>query len=423
MLIVAAMWWPLSARLAMSFVRHGASVATASHPKHPLRHVEGISRRYAYHGLDSLGALKGAIEREQPELVVPCDDGVVWQLHLLHERCPELREVIERSLGGVKSYAIVRSRAALLGLAAELGIATPDALAMSEVPQASAARPAVLKVDGTCGGNGVEIVRSADEARRALARLSAPASAATAWKQMVIDRNPLAMFLRRERHEPRVTAQRYVAGRPANAMLACREGELLAMVAVESVTTHGATGAATVVRVIDNGEISHAARLLAKRLGLSGFCGLDFVLEEGSGKAVLIELNPRATQLGHLHLAGRGDLVGALLGGKRLPAEEAIGSETIAFFPQAVSLNARSAYLTSGFHDVPADQPGLYRELLRGAWPDRRPAARLYHFLRPRRRYDEVCFDPSEVGQGEITRTRLEAEPGLPRTDRLARTG
>jgi predicted ATP-grasp superfamily ATP-dependent carboligase len=42
-----------------------------------------------------------------------------------------------------------------------------------------------------------------------------------------------------------------------------------------------------------------AARTIVKKLQLSGFHGYDFVLEDGTGRAYLIEINPRATQINH----------------------------------------------------------------------------------------------------------------------------
>ncbi len=425
-LVVAAMWWPLSARLAAAFVRQGVVVAVASHRRHPLRFVDGVARHYPYGGMDSLRTLRQAMERERPALVVPCDDGVVWQMHRLHALCPELRPLIERSLGRAEGYAIVRSREKMLRLAREMGIRVPEtipAFAGMDLSWVSAGRPAVLKVDGTCGGNGVQIARSAEEGQTALGKLATPVSGVTAWKQMAIDRNALGMFAWREGQRPNVTLQEYVAGRPANAMVACRAGEVVGLMAVEVVTAHGATGAATVVRVIENAAIRDAARLLAKRLGLSGFYGLDFLLEQGTGEAVLIELNPRATQLGHLNVGG-GDLAGALceafFGGERKPSGEAIASETIAFFPQAVSLNPESPYVANGYHDVPLDQPRLHRELLRVAWPDRCLPARAYHLLRPRRRCEEVCFD---AGSGRAEEMRRRARRALPMTGSMLPTG
>jgi hypothetical protein len=108
-------------------------------------------------------------------------------------------------------------------------------------------------------------------------------------------------------------------------MLACWRGELLGLVAVEVIASRGPTGAATIVRLINHLEITEAARRVSARLRLSGFHGLDFILEEATGSAFLIELNPRCTQLGHLILRAQGDLAGVLcrgLGLRTAPSPE-----------------------------------------------------------------------------------------------------
>jgi hypothetical protein len=134
-------------------------------------------------------------------------------------------------------------------------------------------------------------------------------------------------------------------------------------------------------------------------------CKLDDRLWElrasGNCCRVLIEINPRCTQLGHLRLANQGDLVGALsskLWNQPIPAATArqdyLSGETIAFFPQAIQWNPRSPYLRCGKHDVPWEEPALVLELLRGAWPERKWLSRLYHHYRAPSTQEEVNFEP-----------------------------
>src|SRR5579859_4735026 len=167
------------------------------------------------------------------------------------------------------------------------------------------------------------------------------------------------------------------------------------MVTVEVLTAQGATGAATVVRLMHNDEIEQAARLLAREFHLSGFHGLDFVMD-GAGAAYLIELNPRCTQLGHLRLPGQGDLAGAmsakLASRETQEPQDCIEAETVAFFPQTFNWNPQSAYLRRGYHDVPWEEPALLRELLRDSWPERQLLTRIYHYFRAPKKQSEVKF-------------------------------
>jgi hypothetical protein len=195
-------------------------------------------------------------------------------------------------------------------------------------------------------------------------------------------------------------------------MMACWKGQVLGAVTVEVLQSQGATGAAMVVRLINHYEIAQAALKLAKRLELSGFHGLDFVLEARSGAAYLIEMNPRCTQLGHFEISGAGSLAGLLCRklGVRSPSTtqeakpvELTAGETIAFFPKAFTGNRPNEFLGEGYQDFPSEDPALVQELLKQEWPDRQWQARLYHWIRPRTLQAPTDFD--EVGpRGNVPR-------------------
>jgi hypothetical protein len=139
-------------------------------------------------------------------------------------------------------------------------------------------------------------------------------------------------------------------------------------------------------------------RHFVSRLKLSGFYGLDFILESGTGVPYLIEMNPRCTQLGHIELAGEGCLAAALSavlrGEPRPKVQNPIRGNTIALFPQALSAGeACRPYIDASHHDVPYEEPQLMRELMLNPWPQRRWAARLYHAFRPLTRASPIIFE------------------------------
>ena len=178
---------------------------------------------------------------------------------------------------------------------------------------------------------------------------------------------------------PRVAVQSYIGGRPANCAVVCAEGKVLAGIGVEVVAFKEPTGPAAIVRVVDNAEMMLCAERLARRLGLSGFFGLDFMIEDGSGAAYLIEMNPRCTPLCHLRLGKSRDMVGALaaqLSGQPLQETAPVTEKNlIAYYPGA--LQCKSDLFHSSFHDVPSDEPELVEELLR-PWSKRNITTRLY---------------------------------------------
>lgn len=390
-LITATNGWPLSARLAIRFIQHGCSVAALCHRGDPLNRVSGIGRFYRYRAFDCVKSLARAIAALRPDLIVPCDDRAVQQLHEAFERYPSFRPLIEASLGDASAYELIRSRVDFMGIARELGVRAPDTCSVFSAAdvaawQITARQPAVMKRDGSWGGTGVKIVSSADEAIGSMRALLKPQRLGTAWKRYLVNGDPLAFWVRKASSRPVVSLQRFIPGRPANAMLACWRGELLGLVAVEVIASQGPTGAATIVRLINHPEITEAARRVSARLRLSGFHGLDFILEESTGSAFLIELNPRCTQLGHLILHAQGDLAGVLcrgLGLRTAPSpERELQGDLVGFFPQAAVWNPDSPYLKLVEHDVPWTEPALIRELLRPSWSDRRWAMRLYRLLR-----------------------------------------
>src|SRR5262249_15378584 len=124
-----------------------------------------------------------------------------------------------------------------------------------------------------------------------------------------------------------------------------------------------ATGPAKVVRRINNSEMTSAASKIAEKLHLSGFFGLDFIIEERTGAMYLLEMNPRPTPLTHIRLGPGTDMVGALLAvlsGQSLPMtspSDQNGHEVIAYFPQVSSLDDELP--TSTVHDFPHGEPKL----------------------------------------------------------------
>src|ERR1700733_2211984 len=214
------------------------------------------------------------------------------------------------------------------------------------------------------------------------------------WKRFLINRHFFALWAWQRRTASKMTIQEFIPGRPATTMFACWRGEVLASSTVEVLVSQAPTGAANVVQVYKNNEIEDAVRLLARELQLSGFHGLDFVLEQDTDAAYMVELNPRATQVGHLNLSAHGDLAGVMAGKLKDEAPHMIASEdqiqngAIAFFPYAFKSNPRSTYLHQGYHDVPWDEPALVRELLRDPWPDRQWQSRIYRYLGFRKKLD-----------------------------------
>jgi hypothetical protein len=118
--------------------------------------------------------------------------------------------------------------------------------------------------------------------------------------------------------------------------------------------------------------MAHAAERIARRLKLSGFFGLDFVIHGESGIPYLIEINARATPLCHLQLGKGRDLIEGLyaqVSGQTVRHIPPVTlNDVIAYFPQAC--NYQSELSESTYLDIPQGEPDLVQELLR-PWPVR----------------------------------------------------
>jgi ATP-grasp domain len=234
----------------------------------------------------------------------------------------------------------------------------------------------VLKQDGSSGGQGVRIVSNAADAEQSFVELRTSAGPRAAVK-MALKKLDLSYLDGLYRKPPAISLQEYIIGRPANRAVVCHRGEVLAGLSVEALQTTDATGPATVIRVIDSPEMSDAAARMVRHLGLSGFVGFDFMLEAATGRAYLIEMNGRPTQICHLALDADSDMIGALAA--RLPSVVLrrtmpnFDGPTVALFPQESWRDPDSGYLRSAFHDVPWQTPefvAAYRTAVAPEPPD-----------------------------------------------------
>ncbi len=387
--------WATPARIAIGLAKLGCRVAAVCSTKgHPLLSTTAIERVFPYNSIRPLQSLATAIAESNPQIVIPCDDRGVEHLHELHAlaRCggiarSEIAELIEYSLGPARNYSAVTSRWDLLQTAKGEGIRVPDFQLLTNVEELELWKtdhplPWVLKGDGTFGGRGVRIAQTLESARTYFWELTKMFGIGRAIKRAIVNRDPFWLRPWWNSRRPALIVQSYVRGRAANCAVASWRGEILAGIGVEVVSSEGTTGPASIVRVIENSEMMSAAERIARKLGLSGFFGLDFMIEKGTGAAYLIEMNPRCTPLSHLQLGKGRDLLEALVARLAdrpiVERESTIRNELIAYFPQAWL--SKSEFFESSFQDIPDGEPALVDSLLR-PWPEGSMLYRIAHKL------------------------------------------
>jgi len=382
LLAMTTRWTPM-VRLAMALDNAGFTVVAVCLPRHPLEKTRAARETYTYNSLAPLRSLASAITASKPDLILPGDDLATMQLHALYERefnrggkTAPICCVIERSLGSPSSFPQVYARAGLLKIAQEEGIRVPRTEVLTDVNQlrewgARTGFPAVLKSNGSSGGEGVRIVHTQEKAERAFRTLQAPPLLARAAKRALVDGDKTLILPSLLRRRSEINIQEFVPGREATSIIACWQGNLLAGLHFEVLSKTTPTGPASVMRLIDNREMSIVAEKIVRRLNLSGLIGFDFMLEEQTGNPYLIEVNPRATQVGHLTLGPGRDLpaalYAALTGQVVREAPKVTENRTIALFPQEWKRNPDSPFLQSGYHDVPWEEPELIRAIAHSA--------------------------------------------------------
>ncbi len=381
-LLVTTVHWPSTARLTGAFAGVGAHVEALLPDGHVAARSRFLSRRHAYRPLFAAASLRRAVASAAPDLIVPCDDRALALVLDYAARNPRRAAVVERSLGRLASYATLMARSDFVAAARALDIAAPQTVQVAgeaalELALSRLGFPAVLKVDGSWGGDGVVIVRNLEQARLAWRRLAFAPSRLRSVARAVLRRD--AHFLQAALHPApvAVSLQRFVAGTPATSAFACWKGRVLASIHVDVLETLHVNGPATVMRRIDCLRMEQAAIRLAERFGLSGLHGLDFV-RDADGQPHLLEMNPRATQscafafgAGHdLPAALAACVAPALKGARALLTENPV----LALFPQEWRRDPQSGWLHTAYPDVPWDDPDVLRACLEPGQPtpDRR---------------------------------------------------
>lgn len=387
LLVATDRWYP-TARIGMALADAGCQVDACCPSGHPLRVTRAVRRMYRYKGLRPLASLSAAIHASRPDLVIPADDLATWNLHDLYKRessrgrlGQEICKLIERSLGTADMFPVVSARNSFMQVAKEQGIRVPETGVITNASDlhewiARFGFPTVLKANGTSGGDGVKVVNTVEEAERAFQKLQSPPLVARAVKRAVMDRDLTLLRPSLFRRRSAVSAQTFVAGHEATSTLFCWGGRVLASLHFEVLQKVASAGHATVVRAIEHAEMTDTARKIAERLQLSGFHGLDFMIEDVTGKAYLIEINPRTTQVGHLTLGEGRDLpatlYSAITGKSPASASKLTANNTIALFPKEWMRDPSSTFLRTAYHDVPWREGELLRNCVNAARRQRR---------------------------------------------------
>jgi hypothetical protein len=338
--------------------------------------------------------LEAACREWGADLVVPLDNVSAQCLRVIATSpsiTSYLRLLLQNSFGAPSGYHAACSRSGLMRFADQIGINLPKFTVSADpaVMRGCAedwGYPVVLKAENTCGGHGVTIARTAEALNVALANLRQGSVGRRARRALGRGFWRLA-GLRGTAGTPPLL-QSFAPGIPAMRTVSTWRGKVLEGVSFAAERVHPApTGPSTTVRFVENAEMSETARRLIAALGCSGFMSLDFMLDEATGRAALIEVNPRpigTTHLGRLFGHDACAPLLACLNGER-PALAPLplsAPRTVALFPKEIERdprNLRRLFADEVHHDVPSDEPrvmAMYLHRLSRIHPKDIPAIR-----------------------------------------------
>jgi hypothetical protein len=228
--------------------------------------------------------------------------------------------------------------------------------------------PALLKLPFGAGGQGVVGVKGPGELAAAVRRLRRRVRAAGPVLGRLRKGWDLAQHPAASR--TRACVQPWLEGIMVQHAFLAVAGRVLGGTTWRTLQRTGQFGPSTVLESTDCPAAAAHARALVAASGFTGFGQLEFLLDRGTERALVVEMNVRpvaAHALGHLAGADLGALLAAVLRGDRLgPERMGRAGVRVALFPGELARDPASPYLTSALHDVPWGDPPLLARLAEG---------------------------------------------------------
>jgi biotin carboxylase len=313
-----------------------------------------------------LHTVASTAQRSAAQLLLPGDDVTLRLLmrlvldpppELKSDAMAELAALVMRSLGDPAGYGASLDKSSLARVAASVGVAVPAGEAVGDEAAAVTVADALgypVIVRPLVGTAGVGVVRCADEAavRQAMRDLPSPESFP-----------PIG--------NGRALVQRLLTGLGANHAAVSWQGRQLAGFTRTAVQTQREEGGpSSVSRYAPQPGIAAGNQRLIAALGLTGFSSTEYLIDDATGVAHLIEINRRMTPATHTGAQIGVDLAGALAAactGRAWdgPTDVPAGIDRrLALFPQEWMRNPRSAHLAEIATDAPWDDPDLFASML-----------------------------------------------------------
>ena len=353
-LVLALENWLGAARLPKALRSAGFEVSVLCYPNTLISLTKYIDDRDICLPSDSaeivVQRIMGLLEGHKTRMIIPADDRALRFMQHIVEVTPTgrlpmiLTDLVRASLPDPDSFPYGQNKEAATELMIGFGVRTP---ARSLIWNRKELRdfvseiglPVVLKPLSGTAGQGVQILRTADDVENATIE-------GAQWM-----------------------AQQYIVGKSAGSASVALDGKCLATIVFEKTLTYpGEMGPASVVTRVDSEEVKRAAAAFAKATNYNGFYSPGFMIEESTGLPYFLEVNtrcvpviPSAAKLGV-------DLCRALYArmvGAPIPEPDESAPRMMALYPQELHRDPNSPY-REHILDEPTDDPLLHRAMEKG---------------------------------------------------------
>lgn len=379
LVITLRRWWLGVSRLPDALSKAGFEVAAWCPHESFLARTQGVSRHFPWdNGADWTRQLRGIVADWRPDVVIPGDETIASFLRklaaqslLLHPQNAALRKLLRRSLGHPHLTRPLDGKIEFQRLATRLGVRTPDDRPVFDFECALGSAsglgyPVVLKDDFGAAGIGVKVCENPAELREGWDQLDAGRRLPDSRREKLT----LALAQLTGKSQPHRSLQKFIQGKPAFHAVSALEGRrLTGVTAIVEVTDPPGTGPSCVVRLCELPEVSSACEKIIRATGMTGFAGFDFMIEDLTGHAYILECNPRPTPVSHLGGLIGDDLCAAFhdaLANRPVAAASAVPKpqeRLVAFYPQEMLRDPQSPYLSSAYLDIPRDDAPLMAAL------------------------------------------------------------
>lgn len=295
--------------------------------------------------------LEQVISEFKPDLLIFMDDPSFRMISAVITRNPEdivsrQRQLLERSLGCLETVATRLLRSSLISL--QESVAVPKTMTSRSLDELSSfgeslGWQAIFKEEYTCSGTGVITTGTEQKFLETARRLIA--------------------------EEKQYIVQEFIHGAITMRAAVAYEGAVLCGVSFCKVlTSAGGIGYSTVIKPMHNEGMKTTTDKIGRLFRMNGPFSCDFIVANETGKAYLIEINPRPTTVFHLgHLFGVSfahALAAVIDATPQIQADSPQTDREVALFPKELYRDRNSSRLTTAFHDVPWSYPAIVTHYL-----------------------------------------------------------